>query len=112
MAQIGMLGAQCEHLTLDQSRVHIVVLQHNVLLETLDGIVICRVTQLSQQHLEEYIYTIYIISCTISFWKLSTHLAEASFAQHGKKMKIIYRIILKSRYYCGWRGETSGFLEL
>lgn len=58
------------------------------------------------------VYTIHIISCTISFWRLSTHLAEASFAQHGKKMKIIYRIILKSRYYCGWRGETSGFLEL
>lgn len=55
MAQIGMLGAQCEHLTLDQCRVHVVVLQHNVLLETLDRIVICRVTQLSQQHLQEYI---------------------------------------------------------
>lgn len=61
MAQIGMLGAQCEHLTLDQCRVHVVVLQHNVLLETLDRIVICRVTQLSQQHLEEYIRYMYMI---------------------------------------------------
>lgn len=55
MAQIGMLGAQCEHFALDQCRIDVVVLQHNVLLEALDRIVICCVTQLGQQHLNEKI---------------------------------------------------------
>lgn len=51
MAQIGMIGAKCQHLTLDQRTLDVIVLQHDVLLQALDRIVILGVAQLCQQNL-------------------------------------------------------------
>jgi len=39
VAEVGVLRAQREHLPLDQRALHVVVLQHDVFLQALDGVV-------------------------------------------------------------------------
>lgn len=53
MAQERVLGAEGEHLPLDQRTVDVVVLQHDVLLQALDRVVVVGVFQLGQKHLPE-----------------------------------------------------------
>lgn len=110
MTQVGMFGAQGQDLSLNERWVHIVVLQNDILFQALDGIIVRGVPQLGQQDLVNNIILLFNQN-NISISKY-THFAEATLAEDGQKVEIIYRIILKSRYYCGWRSETSGFLEL
>lgn len=51
MAKIWMFGAQSEHFPLDEGAFDVVVFQHHVLLQTLDGIVVLCVLQLGQEYL-------------------------------------------------------------
>lgn len=51
MTQIGMFGAQGQDLAFDQRRVHIVVLQYDILFQALDGIIVRGIAQLGQQNL-------------------------------------------------------------
>lgn len=51
MAQVRMVGAQRQHLPLDQRALDVIVLQHHVLFQTLDRIVVLGVPELCQQNL-------------------------------------------------------------
>lgn len=52
VTQIRMLRAQRQHLTLDQCALHVIILQHDVLLQTFDRVVVLCVSQFRQQNLE------------------------------------------------------------
>lgn len=51
MTQIRMFGAQGQDLSLNERRVHIVVLQNDILFQALDGIIVRGIPQLGQQDL-------------------------------------------------------------
>ena len=126
MAQERVLGAEGEHLPLDQRTVDVVVLQHDVLLQALDRVVVVGVFQLGQKHLPEKMGWVNKSrlaqarvkgSGSVAKKKKNTniarpYLAEAALAQHGEEVEVVHVVLPEARYHGGGCGQLARLLEL
>ena len=92
---VGVAAAERQHASLDHRALDVIVLQHHVLLERLDGVELVLAAQLSQHHLHTQptplnsgLFMQQFHLRTENIINSEANLAEAAFAEHFEEVEV------------------------